>query len=132
MDVGLLATGDASFKVPAHEVVDLTSDDTLDSQDAVSEPPLVGDLNADLGSVSGTDEEIEPSESLSLLEDVLEEMGDEHLFNGGKLRRCCHQILHVLISSRRERCMYSPGSKRIPPASSICWAYGILQADRRE
>jgi hypothetical protein len=85
MDVGLLATGDASFKVPAHEVVDLTSDDNLDSQDAVSEPPLAGDLNADLGSVSGADDEIEPSESFSLLEDVLEEMGDDHLFNGGKL-----------------------------------------------
>lgn len=126
MDVGLLATGDASFKVPAHEVVDLTSDDALDSQDAVSEPALVGDLNADLGSVSGADEEIEPSESLSLLEDVLEEMGDENLFNGGKLPRCCHQLLHGLMSRRRERCMYSPGSKRIPPSSSICWAYRVL------
>ena len=128
----MLATGDASFKVPAHEVVDLTSDDTIDSQDAVSEPPLAGDINADLGSVSGADEEIEPSESLSLLEDVLEEMGDEHLFNGGTLPHSCHRLLLGLISSRRERCMYSPGSKRIPPSSSIRWAYSVLQADCRE
>jgi hypothetical protein len=93
MDVSLLATGDAptAFNIPAHEVIDLSSHDTLNSEDVVSDQSLARDEDGDLESVSREEEEGQPSESFSLLEDVLEEMGDEHLFNGGKPQRYCRQ-----------------------------------------
>jgi len=84
MDISLIAGGDSALKVPAQEVVDLTSEDVPALQDVLNEPPPTVAQNGDLESDTGEDDDEEQSESLSLLEDDLEEMGDEHLFNGGK------------------------------------------------
>ncbi len=80
MDLKTLAAGEPSFKTPAHEVVDLVSDDGSATEDVQAPITEVCDDEPQ----SDDEEEVEPSDSFSLLEDVLEEMGDEHLFNGGR------------------------------------------------
>lgn len=83
MDVSYVAAGEASLKVPVHEVIDLTSDD----ESALADPPNVAMTeahNADLDLPSDAEFEGEGSETLSWLEDAFEEVGDEQLFAGGK------------------------------------------------
>lgn len=91
MDLSLVGPGEtsvkkSSFKVPAHEVIDLTSDD-----ESVLEDPQTVALAEAHNSELPSDGEIEdePSESLSWLEDILEEVGDEQLFDGGKPQCGC-------------------------------------------
>ena len=68
IEIGVLA-------VQKERVTDLTSD-----EESLSDP--FGDRDSDLQ--NDGEIEAEPSESLSWLEDVLEEVGDEQLFDGGK------------------------------------------------
>lgn len=78
VDLSLLGAGETEIGVPAVQtgkVIDLTSDD----ESFLSDP--FGVRDADLQ--SDGEIEAEPSESLSWLEDVLEEVGDEQLFDGG-------------------------------------------------
>lgn len=79
VDLSLLGAGEIEIGVLAvqkERVTDLTSDE----ESLLSDP--FGDRDADLQ--NGGEIEAEPSESLSWLEDVLEEVGDEQLFDGGK------------------------------------------------
>jgi hypothetical protein len=83
VDLSLLGPGETELKVPVqmHKVIDLTSDE----ESLLSDPlnvGLTGVRDADLQSEGEI--EADPSESLSWLEDVLEEVGDEQLFDGRK------------------------------------------------
>lgn len=80
---------EAIFRVPAHETQTLP----VKHSEELAPSPLASDSGDESGSgsMSGegavSEDEVddeELSESLSLLEDVLEEFGDESLFNGGE------------------------------------------------
>jgi hypothetical protein len=95
MDLSYLGPGETSveetsFKVPAHEVIDLTSDD----ESALADPKTVALAEAHNPDLPSDDEvEDETSETLSWLEDILEEVGDEQLFDGGKSHSVATRLL---------------------------------------
>jgi hypothetical protein len=87
MDPTTVITETSTIKLTSHEVVDLTSDsDDSVAEHVLGETPPTGVSEGELES-EDDDDELDPSESMSLLEDVLQEMGDENLFEGGKSRR---------------------------------------------
>ncbi len=74
------------------KVIELTAED----EPLLSNPfgvGLTGVHDADLQSDGEIEDE--PSESLSWLEDVLEEVGDEQLFDGGKSEHAPFVTLHA-------------------------------------
>lgn len=88
MDVSRLSSGPASVKMPGAQVIDLDSSDSESSiVDALAAKRVgVSGVNGiDLG-VEGSgdeDEEEDWDEVESMLEETLEEMGDESLFDAG-------------------------------------------------
>lgn len=74
-------------------VIDLTSEDESQLSDRFS-VGLTGVRDANLQSDGEIEDE--PSESLSWLEDVLEEVGDEQLFDGGKSEQASFGTLQEL------------------------------------
>jgi len=79
VDLSLLAAGEIEIGVLAVQK-DLVTDLPSDEESVLSNP--FGERDADLQ--NDGEIEAEPSESLSWLEDVLEEVGDEQLFDGGR------------------------------------------------
>ncbi|KAI9761377.1 MAG: hypothetical protein M4579_001027 [Chaenotheca gracillima] len=85
------AVDDAVLKVPAVEVVDLTSDNGSATDDADLDRGNTEDT-LEQGSLDGEDSEDDDDdeawESESLYADALEGMGDEHLFNNSSDEAC--------------------------------------------
>ena len=94
MDPSRVAAGNGVVNGSKYQVVDLLSDQESDIADGlVSGYPRVNineleDLDASEDGLTSSieDEENEEWEVESLFEDTLEEMGDEHLFEGGRYR----------------------------------------------
>lgn len=94
MDPSRVAAGNGLVNGNKFQVVDLLSDQESDIADGlVSRYPRVNvegleslDESEDGLSSSAEDDDNEEWEVESLFEDTLEEMGDEHLFEGGKYR----------------------------------------------
>ena len=95
MDTTQLAAGQVPLKPSSHEIVDLLSDRDSDTEDALlaSEPrvngvngvnglpPLLDSQDDEDDDEINTEDEWEID---SMYEDTIEEMGDEHLFEGGE------------------------------------------------
>jgi len=119
VDLSLLGAGETEIGVPVRpdqrdqvinhreKVIDLTSED----ESLLSDPfgvGLTGVRDANLPSDGELDDEA--SESLSWLEDVLEEVGDEQLFAGGKRKHAPFGTFHVLTYLQKK--MHAPLRKR--------------------
>ncbi len=100
MDLSLLGAGEVAeetaLRSRAHEVVNLTSESESDADDDVATHHLstkvaeaVEESQDAVTGLVGTDGEDEDGdeawESESLFEDTIQEMGDEHLLDGGML-----------------------------------------------
>jgi NAD+-dependent protein deacetylase SIR2 len=98
MDLSVLGAGETAeesvLKAPAHEVIDLTSGSESEGDE---EDVATHDLSARVaevveevedpvgaGTSTGEDDDDEAWESESLFEDTIQEMGDEHLLEGGR------------------------------------------------
>jgi NAD-dependent histone deacetylase SIR2 len=91
MDAARLGSGQPTIKGPSVNIVDLSSEDESDLEDALITHPRVNRPNGangldapDASEDEDEDSENEDWEIESLFEDTLEEMGDEHLFDGGE------------------------------------------------
>ncbi|KAI9846109.1 MAG: NAD-dependent histone deacetylase sir2 [Sclerophora amabilis] len=121
-----------SLKVPALEVVDLSSDgesvtvETVPKASNNQEGPLDhGSIDAD----EDSEEEAEPWESESLYEDALEGMGDEHLLEDESEDACTlSEALHYrkkLRSLGAEPFVLSTIGAGTITAKKLCTAFGI-------
>jgi hypothetical protein len=119
VDLSLLGAGETEIGVPVRpdqrnqvishreRVIDLTSED----ESLLSDPfgvSLTEVRDTDLQSDGEIEDE--PSESLSWLEDVLEEVGDEQLFDGGKSEHAPFGTLHDLTYLQKKT--HAPLRKR--------------------
>ena len=82
---------DPSIKPPVI-VHDLSSDDERDDYDDLTVYSHVNGVNSarDITALDGSQDEEGGDDELdvdSLMEDIIEELGDEHLFNGGELSK---------------------------------------------
>lgn len=90
MDAARLGSGQPTIKLPDMDVVDLSEEDS-DVEDALlTAYPRVNGVNGtpDLDALDAYEGEEQDSDDYSdvesLFEDTIEEMGDEHLFDGGE------------------------------------------------
>ena len=90
MEAPRLGSGQPTIKVPDMNVHDLTSEDESDVDDALlTVHPRVNGVNGPqaldaLDASEGEDDSSDGWDVESIFEDTIEEMGDEHLFNGGE------------------------------------------------
>ena len=93
MEAARLGSGQPTIKLPSMNVVDLSEDESeVDVDNALlTAHPRVNGVNGvpDLDALDGSEDEEQYSDNdewevESLFEDTIEEMGDEHLFDGGE------------------------------------------------
>ena len=90
MDATRLGSGQPTIKVSDMNVHDLTSEDESDVEDALlTIHPRVNGVNGaqTLDALDASEDEEDSNDGWdveSLFEDTIEEMGDEHLFDGGE------------------------------------------------
>jgi NAD-dependent histone deacetylase SIR2 len=88
MDVGRLPPDHASVNGAGYNVVNLVSEEESDVEDELLGVPRVNGVDALVGSDEESDDEDDEDngdwEIESIFEDTIEELGDEHLFDGGE------------------------------------------------